>query len=97
MSRVWVFCYDIADERRRRHAEKILLGLGNRVQRSVYEILLGESAARALANDLRRDLDQSADSLRAYPLCSSCRQLMAVIGQADSALARAHDQAFNVF
>lgn len=97
MSRVWVFCYDIADERRRRHTEKILLGLGNRVQRSVFEVILGESDARALANDLRRDLDQATDSLRAYPLCSSCRQLMTVIGQADPALTQAHDQAFHIF
>lgn len=37
MRRLWVVCYDIADDRRRTRLERWLLGQGDRVLESVFE------------------------------------------------------------
>ncbi len=47
MSR-YAACYDIADDRSRRHVARILLGYGRRVQWSVYEVSLDPEDLREL-------------------------------------------------
>jgi CRISPR-associated protein Cas2 len=72
MSRFWMVCYDISDDRTRRDVETRLLGLGERVQESVFECRLGIDVLRAHFRQLAARLDPATDSLRAYPLCAWC-------------------------
>ncbi|MBK6744812.1 MAG: CRISPR-associated endonuclease Cas2 [Hydrogenophilales bacterium] len=72
MSRVWVVCYDIADNRRRGLVADLLEGHGVRVQESVFEIILDMRGLARLRDELRALCDWSEDSLRYYPLCQHC-------------------------
>jgi CRISPR-associated protein Cas2 len=79
--RLWLISYDIADDRLRLQLEKALLGLGDRVQFSVFECWLdNENAARLLA-EFALLLDADTDSVRAYPLCTWCRDRVAWQGR----------------
>jgi len=73
-------CYDVADDRRRRRVEKALLGLGRRVQYSVFECLLNYPEARLQLGAIAGELDKDTDSLRAYPLCAWCAEEVSVLG-----------------
>ncbi len=78
--RRWVVCYDVADDRRRRRVERALLGLGQRVQYSVFECLLTYPEARFQLGAIADELEKDADSLRAYPLCAWCAEEASVLG-----------------
>lgn len=78
--RRWVVCYDVADDRRRRRIERALLGLGVRVQHSVFECRLGYAEARFHLGRLAAELDAETDSLRAYPLCVWCVEEVSILG-----------------
>ncbi|MBE9610837.1 CRISPR-associated endonuclease Cas2 [Chitinilyticum piscinae] len=71
--RLWLICYDIADDERRQAAARLLLRHGERVQLSAYEIYLRNVELDALLVQLQQVLDPQLDILSAYPLCSWCR------------------------
>lgn len=73
-------CYDVADDRRRRRVERALLGLGQRVQYSVFECLLTYPEARFQLGAIAEELEPETDSLRAYPLCAWCAEEVSVFG-----------------
>lgn len=67
-----MICYDISDPRARRTVERQLLGLGERVQESVFECHLDIESLRVRLRQLGECIDGATDSLRAYPLCAWC-------------------------
>lgn len=73
MSRVWVVCYDIADDRRRGMVANLLEERGVRVQESVFEIVMDMHGLALLRDELRSLCDWREDSLRYYPQCLHCR------------------------
>lgn len=73
MSRVWVVCYDIADDRRRAAVAETLEGRGRRVQDSVFEIVADRVGITELRVALGALCDWGEDSLRCYPLCAYCQ------------------------
>ena len=78
--RRWMVCYDVADDGRRRRVERALLGLGERVQHSVFECRLSYAEARFHLGRLAAELDPDTDSLRAYPLCVWCVEAVSMLG-----------------
>ncbi|BDV00428.1 hypothetical protein TDMWS_05130 [Thermodesulfomicrobium sp. WS] len=69
----YVICYDIAEDRARTKAAKLLDGYGRRVQKSVYECEhMSERQLLRLLDKLERLLDHTSDSVRCYRLCRSC-------------------------
>lgn len=70
---VWLVCFDISDDRRRRRVGKFLQAVGLRVQRSVFEVSLrSPTQLTALISQLREQLDDT-DDLRFYRLCKQCQ------------------------
>lgn len=67
----WVVSYDIANQRRRMRAAQYLLDHGERVQESVYEVLLHPGEWKRLTHKLNRLIDPIADQWRAWPLCAA--------------------------
>lgn len=70
----WLATYDTPDDRRRRQVARILEGYGDRVQFSVFEIVVEAGALTGLLERLQRILDPEEDSLRLYPACARCAQ-----------------------
>lgn len=70
-----MIAYDIGDDRNRRQAFKILKNYGVRVQYSVFECMLDEYQFTELRMQLAQVIGDE-DSLRLYPLCKWCRNLI---------------------
>lgn len=62
-----VFCYDVADNKRRRRVAKALEDAAVRVQKSVFESRMTERAAGRLAERVAAHL-APGDSLRVYAI-----------------------------
>ena len=80
MNRLWMLCYDITDDRTRREIVDTLLGVGERVQESVFECMLTQDALHQLLYTLTPLLDPTSDSLRAYPMCAWCEERVNWLG-----------------
>jgi len=77
----YVVAYDIPDDRRRMRVAKILEDYGDRVQYSVFELVLdGPKRLCDLRRRLARVLDAEQDSVRIYYLCTGCRSRTSIVG-----------------
>ena len=69
----YLVCYDITDDDARLEAAKILGEYGDRVQLSVFEIVIrSENELERLQERLREALREETD-IHFYPLCAECR------------------------
>ncbi|MGR5237950.1 CRISPR-associated endonuclease Cas2 [Vibrio alfacsensis] len=65
-------CFDIEDDKTRRQVGHLLGGYGDRVQRSVFEVLFkNPQECKKVFDDLMNIIDDG-DDLRFYPLCKRC-------------------------
>lgn len=82
--RVFLVCFDISDDRLRRRVAKVLLEYGDRVQKSVFEVVIQSAETyQALLDDLQQliavtDVDEEEDddedvNIRFYRLCKTCQ------------------------
>ncbi len=62
-----VFSYDVSENRNRRRVAKVLESACVRVQKSVFEAVMTDNAAKTLADAAARHLGQG-DSLRVYAI-----------------------------
>ena len=74
MQRLWVISYDIADNRRRRRLDKLLLGLGDRHLESLFECWLRADQVPTVERRIRALLDPQADRLTLVPVCRDCQR-----------------------
>jgi CRISPR-associated protein Cas2 len=71
---VYLVCFDITDDAIRYRVGKALAKYGERVQKSVFEISLGnETQLRELKAEIRALLVEE-DDCRFYALCKACRK-----------------------
>lgn len=73
MSALWLVCYDISDDRRRRNVADALEAVGQRVLESVFEVWLDARKMATLRAELACLIVPAEDSLRFYPLCLPCQ------------------------
>ena len=79
---LYLICYDVVSDKRRNKLAKLLLDLGDRIQRSAFECriadpdILGRFLRRA-----QRLLDPQTDSLRCYRVCAACREEIIRFGE----------------
>ncbi len=66
-----VVAYDIAHDRRRLRAMKMLEGYGAHVQESVFECDLKAPVYREMVKRLKGLIDLKADNVRLYHLCAA--------------------------
>jgi CRISPR-associated protein Cas2 len=81
----YVVAYDISSNDRRRRIADLLLGWGDRVQYSVFEI---DVSARELEEVLRvvePFVHAPVDRLRVWRLCASCQRATHAVGGGDIA------------
>ena len=77
---LYVIAYDIPNNRRRTKVHKILSGVGEWTQYSLFECYLSEKERLALRHRLDAILDAKHDSVRFYPLCASCQKKVDTVG-----------------
>jgi CRISPR-associated protein Cas2 len=76
---VYVACFDISDDALRRRVGDYLLRYGERVQRSVFEIVVRDHRdLDMLRADLRTLVGEDND-IRLYRICAACRQSSAAL------------------
>ena len=69
----YIVCFDISNDRNRDKVCKLLSGVGERVQESVFEIALKNSADIPAFYQTLLDWVDPTDNLRLYRLCQRCR------------------------
>ena len=83
MTKLWLVCYDIADDKRRHKLAKLLEQNCQRVQYSVFECPLETNIlSHLLVTRWLPLLKVSEDNLRLYPLDATAKQQMRVYGSA---------------
>ncbi|MDD5036312.1 MAG: CRISPR-associated endonuclease Cas2 [Methylococcaceae bacterium] len=71
--KIYLACFDISDDKNRDRVDKELMAYGERVQKSVFEIIIRQpQELDALCGKLA-PLLEAGDDLRFYPLCAECR------------------------
>lgn len=73
VSRLWMICYDIADDNRRSAVVRLLEAQGERVQYSLFECFLNGEQLDRLLREIAQVIDQQENRLAAYPLCRWCK------------------------
>jgi len=68
---IYIFCYDISNNKRRYRTSCLLEGFGIRIQESVFECSLSISLLEQLVNKLTKIITNK-DTLRIYPVCKDC-------------------------
>lgn len=78
---LYLICYDVVSNTRRRKLADVLLDYGDRVQKSAYECDLKTAARlRALLARARKHIDPKTDTLRVYRVCAACRSEGTAVG-----------------
>lgn len=81
MSKLWLLCYDVRDDKRRNKLAKLMEQRCQRVQYSVFECPLDEATlTQQLQDRWLPVLKLSEDSLRAYPLDGTAKAHTKVYG-----------------
>ena len=77
----FVLAYDVPDDRRRAKLARLLEGFGDRVQYSVFELILRERELAELRRRIAALIDPDEDSVRLYFVCSSCFRKIEDLGR----------------
>jgi CRISPR-associated protein Cas2 len=77
----YVIAYDIESDTVRGRLADVLLALGERVQKSVFECMLAPEELDGLVGRLRREIGETAGNVRIYRLCGSCLEASFGIGE----------------
>ncbi len=78
---LYVISYDITDDKRRTKVARILEGVGQRVQYSVFECDLTPSQYGKVQHKINKALrPDDGDNVRIYRLCAACIKTIEIIG-----------------
>lgn len=73
--------HDIPNDKRRTKLARLLLDFGDRVQYSVFEARLEQKLFDKLIQRINKEIDDQEDSVRVYPMCSTCEKGITILGQ----------------
>lgn len=68
----YVVAYDIVDNKRRVRVAQCLDSYGQRVQKSVFEVLVSKALLNRMMRELGMVIDQTEDRVSVYPQCAAC-------------------------
>jgi CRISPR-associated protein Cas2 len=77
----YVIAYDLESDAVRGRIAELLLTLGERVQKSVFECVLEPEELEGLTARLQREIGQTEGNVRVYRLCSGCLDASFGIGE----------------
>lgn len=76
----YVVVYDVVDDKRRFKVARYLESIGDRVQKSVFEVYLTPMELEKLLKRARKLINEREDALRVYNLCNACRSKVQNVG-----------------
>ncbi len=76
-----VVTYDISDDKLRTRVHKFLRNYGINSQKSVFEMIVGETEYRKVLEFLRERIHEGNDSARVYQLCRGCLRKAHILGE----------------
>lgn len=76
----YVVTYDIMSDKIREKVADCLEDYGDRVQLSVFETDIDAGQYQKMVSRLEKLVDKKNDSVRIYPVCSSCLEKAKIIG-----------------
>jgi CRISPR-associated protein Cas2 len=76
----FIIAYDLESDPVRGRVAEILLTLGERVQKSVFECRITTEECDHLIERLRREIGGTAGNVRVYRLCENCWEASLGIG-----------------
>lgn len=77
----YVVVYDVVDDRRRSRVARYMESIGDRVQKSVFEVYLTPAEVEKLLRRMKKLIDEEEDGVRVYLLCDACRPKAKRLGQ----------------
>ena len=77
---IYMFCYDISDEKRLRKVAKILEKYGLRVQKSFFQANIKPELVEKIKKDIFKVMNFKEDSFFIYPLCEMCAKKAIPVG-----------------
>lgn len=77
-----IAAYDVREDDRRARLAAVLQALGNRVQKSVFVVMVDEHELEELSTRALKIIDPKTDSFLVFRQCSTCWDKQVVIGQA---------------
>ncbi|WP_419780208.1 CRISPR-associated endonuclease Cas2 [Maridesulfovibrio sp.] len=89
---IYIVTYDIEDDKIRSKLSKVLKGVGQRVQKSVFECELSKRQLKILQKQIGRMLPKSGEdsNVRIYPLCMKCHKKASGVGRVTQSIYSKH-------
>jgi CRISPR-associated protein Cas2 len=80
ISDFYVISYDIEENQRRNKVANTLKNYGDRVQKSVFELVNMGKHLPKIVKILETLIDKNTDSIRIYRLCVKCVEQISIVG-----------------
>ena len=80
MSIRYVVCYDVSDDKRRRKLAELLDGYGDRIQDSVFEMVVDPDMMEGCTDRISALVERSEDRVAVYRLCGACSRERSYFG-----------------
>jgi len=69
---IYMFCYDISDDKRLRKTSKFLENYGLRIQYSFFQCEISRDNVEKIIKGVKKIINKREDSFFVYPLCNKC-------------------------
>jgi len=92
----YAIAYDISSNSRRRKVANYLDSLGDRVQNSVFEMVVSQSMLKQCLDQVKELIDFSEDRVAVYFICGTCESKRVYLGTNDGLSNIGNEQAFVV-
>ncbi len=76
----FVVVYDVVDDKRRLKIARYLESIGERAQKSVFEVYLTPQELEKLLRRMKKLINEEEDGVRVYQLCENCRAKVHSLG-----------------
>lgn len=76
-----IVAYDIADPKRLAQIAKIMSDYGSRVQKSIFEVSLGNQAFQEMRRRVEKVIAPEVDGVKYFQLCGRCAATVEIIGK----------------
>jgi len=79
----YAIAYDISDNSRRRKVSNCLDSYGDRVQNSVFEMVVSQSMLKNCLNQVSKIINSTEDKVAVYFICNSCEPKRVYLGKSE--------------